>query len=161
MGDTSSINKCHGWLYDSSYIYYKNRFENWPLSLLLFDQSCGTSPDSEESVLLQLASVPSTGSLSSRASRLSHSAMSILAATLTTKADVVSLYSDEWLQIWNCLMKYYVNNMNCRHLWRYYHSWKIYSHLYPFFWILSSFQAVIISHQHLTVWYQNCVIYIW
>ncbi|XP_042217246.1 E3 ubiquitin-protein ligase HERC2-like isoform X2 [Homarus americanus] len=52
--------------------------------------SCGTSPDSEESVLLQLASVPSTGSLSSRASRLSHSAMSILAATLTTKADVVS-----------------------------------------------------------------------
>ncbi|KAK4294466.1 hypothetical protein Pmani_032901 [Petrolisthes manimaculis] len=54
-------------------------------------QSCGTSPDSEESVLLQLASVPSTaGSLSSRASRLSHSAMSILAATLTTKADVVS-----------------------------------------------------------------------
>ncbi|KAK8398901.1 hypothetical protein O3P69_004178 [Scylla paramamosain] len=51
--------------------------------------SCGTSPDSEESVVLQLASVPSTGSLSSRASRLSHSAMSILAATLTTKADVV------------------------------------------------------------------------
>lgn len=52
--------------------------------------SCGTSPDSEESVLLQLASVPSTGSLSSRASKISHSAMSILAATLTTKADVVS-----------------------------------------------------------------------
>ncbi|XP_071532835.1 E3 ubiquitin-protein ligase HERC2 isoform X2 [Panulirus ornatus] len=56
--------------------------------------SCGTSPDSEESVLLQLASVPSTGSLSSRASRLSHSAMSILAATLTTKADVVSEEAD-------------------------------------------------------------------
>ena len=51
--------------------------------------SCGTSPDSEESVLMQLASVPSTGSLSSRASRISHSAMSILAATLTTKADLV------------------------------------------------------------------------
>lgn len=59
------------------------------LTLNLTHQSCGTSPDSEESVLLQLASVPSTGSLSSRASRLSHSAMSILAATLTTKADVV------------------------------------------------------------------------
>ncbi|XP_076028585.1 E3 ubiquitin-protein ligase HERC2 isoform X2 [Oratosquilla oratoria] len=53
--------------------------------------SCGTSPDSEEeSVLMQLASVPSTGSLSSRASRLSHSAISILAATLTTRADVVA-----------------------------------------------------------------------
>lgn len=60
------------------------------LNMHFLNQSCGTSPDSEESVLLQLASVPSTGSLSSRASRLSHSAMSILAATLTTKADVVS-----------------------------------------------------------------------
>lgn len=61
------------------------------IKMRFFPQSCGTSPDSEESVVLQLASVPSTGSLSSRASRLSHSAMSILAATLTTKADVVRL----------------------------------------------------------------------
>lgn len=53
-------------------------------------QSCETTPDSEESVLMQLASVPSTGSLSSR-SKMSNSAMSILAATVTTKADVVIL----------------------------------------------------------------------
>ncbi|RXG68740.1 E3 ubiquitin-protein ligase HERC2 [Armadillidium vulgare] len=55
--------------------------------------SCETTPDSEESVLMQLASVPSTGSLSSR-SKMSNSAMSILAATVTTKADVVSEEGD-------------------------------------------------------------------
>lgn len=71
----------------------KQALERWlgDINMRLVPQSCGTSPDSEESVVLQLASVPSTGSLSSRASRLSHSAMSILAATLTTKADVVRL----------------------------------------------------------------------
>ncbi|CAL4122804.1 unnamed protein product, partial [Meganyctiphanes norvegica] len=59
-------------------------------------QSCGTSPDSEESVLLQLASVPSTtGSLSSHASRMSHSAMSILGATIITKADVLQPQASE------------------------------------------------------------------
>ena len=60
-------------------------------NLILFHiyQSCETTPDSEDSVLMQLASIPSTGSLSSRASRISNSAMSILAATVATKADLM------------------------------------------------------------------------